>query len=260
MTRPGSSDELLPPIEDNSGYRVRERDLAFLSISDEQIASWRQREHPLGMSAITYPEFERQFVEALIADGLATRDCDVRLKGSAVEFFSGAHKELPRSEPDIIRTYLQHRGRTPEAWELGDIVDRLDRVWLSDGAGPRRRPFDSMYRLNIAQYPSDFDVQLSSDELVARCAEILAREGRGVEELTVQNSHYDFVERYLVQKAAPNLYLFGLRMTDALGRGVNIAVFPSSGPREVPNDPLSSHFHDTDWRLDLHTVVETALT
>jgi hypothetical protein len=161
---------------------------------------------------------------------------------------------LPRTEPDIVSAYFELRERTPDPWELQEIVDRLDRRWLSDGHGPQRRPFDAMYRLNIAQYKSDFDLQLSSDELVERCERVLQLEGKGVEHLTVNDPKYNFVRHFLVEKTAPSLYLFGLRMTDRLeGRGVGIAVFASSGPEELPGDPLSSHFRETDWQVALNS-------
>jgi hypothetical protein len=242
----GAPDELDPPVEDGGGYRLRERDLVFLTISTEQIVAWRRREYPLGTSTITYSAFKEQLRAALHRDGLSVDDCDVRLKGSAAEFFSGSHKPMPRTREEVVDWYYRLRDRTPEPWELKEITDRLDRRWLSDGTGPTRRPFDSMYRLGIDQYPSDLDVQLSSDELVARCVGILEREGQGLEALTVENPKYKFVQRYLVEKAAQNIYLFALRMTDRLGRHVGISVFPSCGPSQIVDDPLSSHLSDSD--------------
>lgn len=38
---------LVPPIEDRSGYRARRRHFTFLSINDEQITGWRQRDRSL---------------------------------------------------------------------------------------------------------------------------------------------------------------------------------------------------------------------
>jgi len=245
---------VIPPLQDSSGYRIRKRDLEFLAISTEQLAGWRQRSYPLGMSSITYPAFKDCLRAALLRDGLSLADCDVRLKGSAAEFFSGPHKLLPRTKRELARSFFEARQRTPDPWELDEIVDRLDRQWLSDGVGPQRRPFDSMHRLGIAQYRSDLDVQLSSDELVERCVELLAREGQGIEELTVKNPKYDFVQPYLVEKVAPHLYLFERRMTDRLERrSVRVKVFPSSGPA-VGTDALSSHFRASDWQIDLRSA------
>ncbi|MBJ7354351.1 MAG: hypothetical protein JHC98_05955 [Thermoleophilaceae bacterium] len=247
-----SGDELVPPIGDGNGYNTRERDLKFLAIDGDQIVAWRERDYPLGQSEITFTAFREKLAEALLKDGLSIAGCDVRLKGSAAEFYSGPHKPMPRSDKDLVRWFFLLRERTPEDWELQEIKNRLNEKWLTDGLGPSRRPFDVMFRLGIDQYPSDFDVQISSDELVERCKEILEDEAHGVEELTVANPHYGFVRHHLVAKAAPSLYQFGLYMSDCLdGRNVGIAVFPSSGPPEAPDEPISSHFQETDWRIDI---------
>jgi hypothetical protein len=252
------AEAVAPSVQDSSGYRIRKRDLEFLAISTEQLADWRRRAYPLGMSPITYSAFKASLREALLCDGLSLADCDVRLKGSAAEFFSGPHKLLPRTKRDVTECFFHSRRRTPDPSELEEIIDRLERRWLSDGVGPHRRPFDSMHRLGIAQYRSDLDVQLSSDELVERCTDLLAREGQGLEQLTVKNPQYDFVQPYLVDKAALHLGVFALRMTDRLdGRSVGVKVFPSSGPSAVPG-ALSSHLQDSDWKIDLQSTEHEA--
>jgi hypothetical protein len=172
------TEAVTPLVQDGSGYCIRKRDLEFLAISTEQLADWSRRAYPLGMSPITYSAFKDALREALLCDGLSIADCDVRLKGSASEFFSGPHKLLPRTKRDVTECFFHARRRTPDPSELDEIIDRLERRWLSDGVGPRRRPFESMHRLGISQYRSDLDVQISSDELVARCTDLLAREGQ----------------------------------------------------------------------------------
>ena len=246
-------DHFEPAIDDGNGYRVRLRDLEFLNISEQEIHEWRGRRAPLGMSALQYDAFRRGLCEALAADGVAPGGCDVRLKGSSADFFSGYHKLMPKGRDEIIDLFRELRGRIPEVWEIQEIQRRLTSVWIDDGVYPSRRPFDSMHRLGVARAPSDYDIQLSSDAVVTRCDAILHDLGQSATGLRVRHPVYDFVRKDLVEYALPRLFLFVLRMADALGRHVSVAVFASSGPSDASASAglLSAHFRRTDWLVDL---------
>jgi hypothetical protein len=48
----------------------------------------------------------------------------------------------------------------------------------------------------------------------------------------------------------PYLTSWAIQQSDILPRPVTVAVFPSSGPPQVPG-PLSSHFQPGDWTISL---------
>jgi hypothetical protein len=246
-----TADHLDPPIGGGSGYFVRDRDLRFLDISEAEVAFWRTQSVPLGLSKLQYDGFRDDLLDAFRLDGLAIQDCDVRLKGSAAAFFSGHHKRLPWLPGEILDAFRDCRGRIPKGWELAEIDHRLHRLWITDGVFPARRPFDSMARLGISREPSDIDLQVSSDEIVQRCVAELQALGQDATEVRIKHPTYNFVRKDLVEYAAPNLYLFALRTSDALNRHMSIAIFPSEGPPDVSDQigELSSHFRDIDWLI-----------
>jgi len=246
-----SKDAIEPPIPDGSGYHARSRDLMFLGIDSDALDRWRSRRSPLGMSAIQYDGFRRALLRALERDDLSLDACDIRLKGSSAEFFSGHHKQLPRGLDAIVDLFRATRGRMPESWEISEIEHRLRNQWITDGEFPRRRPFDSLYRLSIAREQSDVDLQIASDEVVRRCEEVIVERGLSPEGARLAHPVYDFVQKDLIESATPHLYLFALRASDALNRHVSLAIFPSSGPRNTTqtHGPLSAHFRDGDWKI-----------
>jgi hypothetical protein len=246
-------DCLNPPIGDGSGYLVRDRDLHFLAISKAGVALWRTQRVPLGMSEIEYAGFCTDLLTALQRDDVTLEDCDVRLKGSAAEFFSGHHKRLPRTADEILDVFRECRQRVPQQWELEEIDHRLNRVWITDGEFPSRRPFDSMSRLGISREPSDIDLQVSSDEIVNRCVATLQQLGQRPTELRLNHPVYNFVRKDLIEDVVPHVYLFSLRTSDALGRHVSVVVFPGKGPPDVSDrvGELSAHFRERDWVVSL---------
>jgi hypothetical protein len=247
------TDRLKPPIDDGQGYQIRHRDLRFLQIAEHAVAEWRARRLPLGMSLAGYEALQRGIERALRRDGLQPTECDVRLKGSAAEFFSGWHKRMPRTKDEVVDLFRELRGRVPDSWEIADVMHRLEQDWISDNDFPSRRPFDSIYRLGIAREPSDIDIQISSDVMVNRCQEILSDLGQVITEVRINHPVYTFVRRDLVEHAFPELYLFSLRMTDRLLRNVSVVVFPAAGPPDVSNrhGELSSHLRSTDWKVSM---------
>jgi hypothetical protein len=246
-------DHLVPEISDGHGYSVRLRDLRFLGVSEDAVNAWRSQKSPLGLSPIQYQGLVRQLREALKRDGVPIGDCDIRLKGSSATFFSGAHKPMPRSIDEMIELFRERRDRVPYSWEVDEIKHRLAEGWISDGDYPSRRPFDSMYCLGIEREPSDIDLQISCDELKERCENRLIEIGQSPTQARLNNPAYSFLRHDLVDAVAPELYVFSLRMADALGRRVGVAVFPSEGPPDVSSThpELSSHLTSDDWIIDV---------
>jgi hypothetical protein len=223
--------EYLPT--DDSGYQITPRDCEFLGITPEALENWHDRTAPLGMSPEQYDGFRDTLREGLRADGVQPDEVDVRLQGSSANFFSGAHKELPAAEaiqdPAARAKYEQWRGDAPEH--------------------PQRRPFDSMHRLGLDTEPSDYDVQISSDAMVAK-AEAVRQENFPDRELL--HPKYGFVRKEIAESAFPNLYSRASEQSSTLGRPVMPAVFPGSGPPDTSGSGgPSSHFRETDWRISL---------
>ena len=108
------------------------------------------------MTPETYAEWRGDLRNALRKEGLDPETVDVRLAGSASEGFSGPHKPGWRASDDRIAGNPDAQARLAE-W-VGDDPERLG-----------SRPFDSGYRLGVDE-PSDYDVNISSDDLVARAA------------------------------------------------------------------------------------------
>lgn len=222
---------LLPA--DDSGYRITADDCRFLDISPREIADWDARTAPLGLTPDQFAEFKATLSDALRLDGIDPEQVDVRLQGSSANFFSGAHKELPTAEqitdPEALRRYREWRGDAP--------------------THPLRRPFDSMYKLGLDPEPSDYDVQISSDAIVARADE--ARQ-RSQTDGPLFHPKYGFVDKYLVGDACPNLIEWAKQQSQALGRSVVPAVFSGTGPPDNSGTGrVSAHFRDSDWMIEL---------
>ncbi|HZV72341.1 MAG TPA: hypothetical protein VFF79_01380 [Conexibacter sp.] len=247
-----SNDVIKPPIDDGSGYCIRRRDLRFLHLTDRCVGNWRVKASPLGLSMRQYRDLLDGLHRALWLDGIEPATCDIRLKGSSAEFYSGHHKPMPRTRNDIIDLFRTERSKFPREREIERIMERLLEMWITDGAFPGRRPFDSLFELGVAREPSDIDLQLSGDELVRRCEDLLTSRGQDPTAARLRHTTYNFMRKDLVDYEFEHLYRFSLRQFDALGRHVNIAVFPSCGPPDTTAvvGPLSAHFRRSDWRVE----------
>lgn len=239
-------------VEDGHGYSLTIDDLAFLQISDAALAAWRARERPLGMTANQFAHFAHTLALALDKDGVA--QCDVRLQGSAARVFSGPHKTMPWTREQAIDVFRRNRMRTPQPFEIDDALSAMTQAWPDPGNRPHRRPFDAMYLLGLDRLPSDYDVQISSDEIVARARRRVEDLGIDADELVIHSQHYAFVRKDLVEDTCPALHTWALSLTDVVRRAVTVAVFPDGGPPRS-DSPLSAHFRDDDWIL--HERCET---
>jgi hypothetical protein len=222
--------ELLPV--DDSGYQVVPEDCAFLGISPQAVQDWHTRQAPLGMSPEQYSEFRGTMYDGLRADGFTPEQVDARLQGSSANFFSGPHKTLPTqseiADEEARRRYQQWRGHRQEH--------------------PVRRPFDSMHRLGLDDEPSDYDVQLSSDAMLAKAEKVRQR---NFPDLQLLHPRYGFVRKAIAEVAFPQVTDWASRQSAKLGRPVVPAVFPGSGPPDrTSSGGPSSHFRPDDWRIN----------
>jgi hypothetical protein len=230
---------LRTPIMDGS-YALKPRDLAFLEITPEQVSDWRRRAAPLTMTPAEYRAFSRDLYHAAFEDGLTGR-LDARMKGSGTTFFSSRFKSFPDNAAEAAEAYAKaHKGQWPKRGWCSEVADKLQR-WIGDTPDrqhPKKRPFDSMFRLGIEDEPSDIDVQLSSDEAVAKTqAECVVLAVKACE-----REPYGFFDKKAAHEALPHLAAFEKLWSGRLHREVAIAVFPLSGP---PNE--ESGFKMTDW-------------
>ena len=238
-----------PPIEDDSGYRLRVKDIDFLGIDDISIRRTISRECPLGMDLPTYAEFSRTLLHALSREG--ADDADVRLQGSSVRFFSGAHKLMPYDRSELAEAYLTARKRPPQNSELDVVTSTIQRQWPEDAESepprPLRRLFDVMYRLGVDPQQSDYDVQISSDQLLRITENELKVIGVEPDEIRFRNPEYDFVRKELVDNFLLYLSAWVERATELVQRPVTLAIFDSKGPPEIEGSALSSHYQEDDW-------------
>ncbi|MDI1465262.1 hypothetical protein QEZ54_30280 [Catellatospora sp. KI3] len=220
---------------DGSGYRVHPDEADHLRVVPDAVVRWAARIAPLGMTETQFRRFAATLAEALAARGVTTDQVDARLKGSSAEFFSGPHKAMPHeSDPDYVKSRYSY------------LPGRL-RSWFAARQRPMRRPFDSMYRLGLDKDPSDYDLQLSSDAMAARTAQIRRL---FFPDSPLSNDKYNFLNKSSVELAFPELYRWARVWELETGREVAPAVFVSAGPPDKSPEQ-SSHFRDTDWVVDL---------
>jgi hypothetical protein len=216
--------ELRPwPADPANGYRLRERDLRFLGITDEQVHWWRTGRAPMGMTPIQFRDFRSSLLDALREDGVDAEDVDIRLKGSGVNMFSNKRKALPELDgPEL--------DGNPEA------AARM-REWLGDDSRrPHSRPFDSMHRLGLSGEPSDYDVQVRSDQM-SRMARELFEDSPPAQVETFAHEKYRFVNKDVMNARFPALLAWAERWSAEFGRDVDPALFGLEGePRQANHD------------------------
>lgn len=211
------------PADPASGYELQQRDQDFLGYSDEQLQWWSDGAAPLGMTPRQFHDFQSSLADALRAEGTDPRDVDVRLKGSGVNAYSNPRKTLDDApHTDDSRALM-------DEW-LGDDPER-----------PTSRPFDSMHRLGIGD-PSDFDVQIRSDDLVRLARERfelapppppLDEHGNPKHEPRLVHPKYGFIDKTIMREQFPELKKWVEHWEQELGREVAPALFGlDDGPRQ----------------------------
>lgn len=218
---------------DDSGYAITRRDLDFLGINPIQVKWLLTGEAPMGMTPELYRQFGSEMLQALERDGISPSEIDIRLKGTGAGFFSGIHKELPRGD-EII-------GNPTAAQRLQE--------WLGeDQSGPRRRPYDAMWRLGLEPEPSDFDLDINSTAII-RKARTYWRANHSDRYPGDFMGGHGYLDKQTVLGTLPALAEWAARWEQRLGRPISLGAFESSGPFDatVLGRPLSSHFRDTDW-------------
>ncbi len=234
------------PIADDSGIRLTVSHVEFVGLDGRDIADWRSRRAPLGMSAYHYRLFCRSLFLAVRADRLS--DLDARLKGSSAVFYSGRHKSLPITWPDFENSLTQALRRKPTPPELEELRERIHRFQSFQGQ-PRRCPFDSMFKLQLHNDSSDYDIQLSSMEIESRCRALHQTFPRIAPSL--QHPKYGFLDDGLVSIVVPMILRWASSWTLVFGRTVAVKAFGAAGPenKTATIGELSSHFRSDDWRL-----------
>lgn len=223
-----------PPIGDGSGYMATWNDLRLLGIGKESIVAFQNRLRPLGFDRDEWFQFKETLDLALKNDGVSR--AEIRILGSAAQFFSSAHKTMPYTPEEVALRFKEVRGRMPTRFELDRIKESLRRAWPYSNDRPRQRPFDVFYQLRIARYRSDIDVQISSAEIENRAYDALDALGLTPEEFLVLHPKYSFINKEIISTICPYLTAWAVLQSDVLPRPVTVAVIPSpSSPRLNPS-------------------------
>lgn len=232
---------------DDNGYTPLPPHLIFLKLTNGDLSDCHSHMRPLGMEPSQYENFLDSLKQALRRDSIVA--CDVRLKGSSANFYSGHHKLMPKDRITLGVLLGDALGRSPTDHELNTVENRLKSVWPDGTLGPYRRPFDSMHRIGIDLFRSDYDIQISSDEILEYAWRYAQSHGIQAADFTSQK--YDFIRKDIVGTVCPKLTDWAAIQSFQLGRGVTVGVFSGGGPpnKEPSIGKLSSHFRDTDWIL-----------
>jgi hypothetical protein len=234
-----------PVIADDHNIEISAGQVDLLRLTPRGIVDWRARRAPLGTVPGVYRKFCVELHEAAQRDRIT--DLDARLKGSAAIFFSGPHKNFPRSAREASQLATAKRGRLPPG-RVADIRAAYD-AFVAQGRRPARNPFDSMYHLGIERGPSDYDVQISSSTVARLCREAFEQDDDATPPL--EDPRYGFFADKWFSFACPQIASWKDEWSGRLGRLVNVKAFDRTGPPDKTTEigSLSSHFRDTDWIL-----------
>jgi hypothetical protein len=222
-------------LRDDSGYAVAGRDLEFLRIDEQHVRWMLTGQSPMGLTPKLYHQFAGELLHALQQDRVGATQVDVRLKGTAAEFFSGVRKTLPTEA------------------ELADRPEALGRMreWFGDDQRrPLRRPYDAMYRLGLEPEPSDYDLDINSTAAI-RVARTYWREHHRDRYPGDFMGGHGYLDKQAVRGALPHLADWATRWEDKLSRPLSLGVFESTGPfnEAALGRNLSAHFKPTDWLI-----------
>ncbi|MEU4394386.1 hypothetical protein [Kribbella sp. NPDC023855] len=220
-------------LRDDSGYAIARRDLEFLRIDPQHLRWMLTGESPMGLTPRLYRQFAAEMLAALEHDRIKASQVDIRLKGTAAEFFSGPRKTLP--------TEAELAGK-PEA------LARMREWFGSDDRRPLRRPYDAMYRLGLEPEPSDYDLDINSTAAV-RVARAYWRDQLNDRYPGDFMGGHGYLDKQAVRGALPSLSDWARRWEDRLNRPLSLGVFESSGPFDEAalGRKVSAHFKDSDW-------------
>lgn len=211
------------------------------------VHKWRTRAAPLGMDEGAFAFFTRTLELALAKDDILS--CEVRLKGSSATFFSNPRKRMPWTREEIVDLFVESTGDYPQLFVIERIERTLQRLWPNPTAHPTQRPFDLLHRLGIALSPSDYDIQISSDEIDARARQLVLELAVDPAPHRIQSQEYDFIKKHLFHEACEHLDTWAAHCSKVLRREVSIAAFPLSGPPDRSDEigDKSSHHRPSDW-------------
>ena len=224
-----------PVLLDAGGYQLQPRDAAFIGVSLDSLRAVAGRAYPLGFpSSEEWQTCLAELRAALQGDGLL--DADVRLKGTAADFFSRHPDKLfPRNggECHAIAAARGSDGPAAEArWNAAP--------YAMASVLPNRCFWDCRHQLGISGELSDYDFQISSSTLESRILAMspsAARQRRAL--ISRDGGQY---RDAVVRRGFPALDAWSARWQAQLKRNVNIAGFPAAGPTA-----LISRFDANDW-------------
>jgi hypothetical protein len=218
------------PTDPANDAPLRHRDLDALGLTEQQVDWWRNGQAPLGMDPDQFRRFQSEFGDLLRANGIDPDRAQVRLVGSSVRFYSGWNKTMEGEHG------LDH---TPESRERFERWQGPDRDGMSE-----RRPFDVQHRLGLKPNPSDYDLSIYSDEVVA------AARAQWSDQEGFANERQGYVNKEPMREALPGLEEFARRWEEKTGRKIGLRLF---GLENEPRQRRSRHSNPTDgnWLLDL---------
>lgn len=239
-----------PPFLDDAGYSVTHADLAFVGVSRSDLLAMRSGQYPLGMDSQKYAEFVTTLWCALRDEGAL--NAEVRLQGSSAKFFSGSHKPMLWSRDELEDEFNKNgSGAKPaSSYLLSRFEEQLSTQWPNSTKRPKARPFDVMHRLGVHEYPSDYDVQISSDELFNKVRVQIRDRRITPDQFRVQSATYAYVNKEYASRLA-YLSVWQGEVSSIVGRPVTVALFDQSGPPKVSEEEgqISSHHKPDDWRI-----------
>jgi len=218
---------------DDRGYIARLRDLQVAGVDDAALRAMQGQQAPLGFTEETWATCVNELRIVLARLGLD--DADVRIRGSAAAFFSGAHKRFPQSTAQLLEQ------GSPRGMPEDELLKRWQALGFDKDDLPHYHFFDSRYRLGLSTEPSDYDIQLSSDALATRMQDYVLQYPDEAE--NVVSPHGGHYRHEYVIKLFPELGEWAETWAQATGRDVNIAAFAGKGSAG------SSRFADNDWRV-----------
>lgn len=170
-------------------------------------------------------------------NGISPGQVDIRVHGSAAHYYTGDNKPFDLEEID------RH-----------EVARERLKEWFGDnGNYPAHHLFDSRYRLGLDTRPSDYDLNISSDAMVALAQahwdDVMSDRSAddGGRYRCRFRDDQGRVHREVVRATFPALDEWAYSWSEVLGRDVCLDLYPSSGPNDTSDTGVSEHFRDTDW-------------